>query len=200
MGSEISLSFWVWPHCSTNCEPTVVVSYMCKWGVVQTWIPPASLPPAPRGSSLREQQGSSSCRARGLVGKCCSCSGVLPFCGVPHASLWHDEFRRGRTSPKWWCWPQKGLQVSDDRGLGLTSALQPQGLVLDCLTPAIRAVQGQVPDCDQDYRGMDTEVRKRHQLLSGICASGSSTLSSSLHRAAVRPTNAPVSVGHSGAA
>lgn len=50
------------------------------------------------------------------------------------------------------------------------------------LNPSLTAprgstMQGQVLDYDQDYRNVETKVGKRLLLLSGICASGSSTLS-----------------------
>lgn len=55
--------------------------------------------------------------------------------------------------------------------------LQGPGLNPSLTAPRGRAMQVQVPNYDQDYRDMDTEVGKRHLFLSGICASGSSTLS-----------------------
>lgn len=52
------------------------------------------------------------------------------------------------------------------------------GLNPSLAAPEVRAMQGRVPDYDQDCRDMDTGVGKGHLLLSGICASGSGTLSS----------------------
>lgn len=127
-----------------------LVSQMCKWQVDQIWILPATVPPTARSSSpLREQQGSSSCRASRLCWK------VLPleccfFYGVPHASLWRDELGRGRANLQWWCWPQMELQISELGGLASTPASQQ---------PGSAPSRARWPDYDQDYRNMDTKVR-----------------------------------------
>jgi len=59
------------------------------------------------------------------------------------------------------------------------SDLRPwgSGLNRSLAAPKVRAMQGQLLDHDQDYKDMDTEVGNRRPLHSGICTSGSGTLS-----------------------